>query len=180
MPRSLPASFAIALVSLALSAVAIVSGCAPSPDALAETVPRADAARDAGTVGDAVRTGDPAGVGASPSGEIRRDTGLVLQLVRTRDILAELAADPPRPALVVGFAAETDNVERNARAKLASKRVDLICANRVGVAGGGFESDDNALVVYGAGIERALGPASKAQLAEALVALVAEHLAENL
>ena len=108
------------------------------------------------------------------------ETGLVLQLVRTRDILAELAADPQRPALVVGFAAETDNVERNARAKLASKRVDLICANRVGVAGGGFESDDNALVVYGAGIERALGPASKAQLAEALVALVAEHLAENL
>ena len=80
MPRSLPASFAIALVSLALGAVAIVSGCAPSPDALAETVPRADAARDAGTVGDAVRTGDPAGGGASPSGEIRRDTGLVLQL----------------------------------------------------------------------------------------------------
>ena len=108
------------------------------------------------------------------------ETGLVLQLVRTRDILAELATDPQRPALVVGFAAETDNVERNARAKLASKRVDLICANRVGVAGGGFESDDNALVVYGAGIERALGPASKAQLAEALVALVAEHLAENL
>ena len=108
------------------------------------------------------------------------ETGLVLQLVRTRDILAELATDPQRPALVVGFAAETDNVERNARAKLASKRVDLICANRVGVAGSGFESDDNALVVYGAGIERALGPASKAQLAEALVALVAEHLAENL
>ena len=108
------------------------------------------------------------------------ETGLVLQLVRTRDILAELAADPQRPALVVGFAAETDNVERNARAKLASKRVDLICANRVGVAGSGFESDDNALVVYGAGIERALGPASKGQLAEALVALVAEHLAENL
>ena len=108
------------------------------------------------------------------------ETGLVLQLVRTRDILAELASDPQRPALVVGFAAETDNVERNARAKLASKRVDLICANRVGVAGSGFESDDNALVVYGAGIERALGPASKAQLAEALVALVAEHLAENL
>ena len=108
------------------------------------------------------------------------ETGLVLQLVRTRDILAELATDPQRPALVVGFAAETDNVERNARAKLASKRVDLICANRVGVAGSGFESDDNALVVYGAGIERALGPAPKAQLAEALVALVAEHLAENL
>ena len=108
------------------------------------------------------------------------ETGLVLQLVRTRDILAELAADPQRPALVVGFAAETDNVERNARAKLASKRVDLICANRVGVADSGFESDDNARVVYGAGIERALGPASKAQLAEALVALVAEHLAENL
>ena len=52
-------------------------------------------------------------------------------------------------ALVVGFAAETDHVERYARGKLEKKRLDLIAANRVGVAGSGFESDDNALIVYG-------------------------------
>ncbi len=105
------------------------------------------------------------------------DAGLTLQLVRTRDILAEVAGHRQRPRLVVGFAAETDNVEAHARGKLERKRLDLICANRVGQAGSGFESDDNALMVYGAGIERALGPAPKTVLAEALVALVAERLA---
>ena len=103
--------------------------------------------------------------------------GLTLQLVRTRDVLAEVARHPRRPVLVVGFAAETDNVERHARGKLESKNLDLICANRVGLAGSGFESDDNALVIYGKGFERALGPAPKTGLAEALLDIVAERLA---
>lgn len=105
------------------------------------------------------------------------EQGLTLQLVRTRDILAEVAGHPQRPRLVVGFAAETDNLEGHARAKLERKQLDLVCANRVGLAGSGFESDDNALAVYGAGFERALGPAPKADLAEALLDLVAERLA---
>ena len=63
-------------------------------------------------------------------------------------------------ALVVGFAAETDDVEAYARGKLEKKRLDLIAANRVGVAGTGFESDDNALTVYCRdGAAHALGPA---------------------
>lgn len=101
---------------------------------------------------------------------------LTLELVRTPDTLAEVAAHPRRPRLVVGFAAETDDVERHARGKLASKHLDLIAGNRVGVAGSGFEGDDNALVVYGHGVERALGPAPKTQLAEQLLDLIAEHL----
>ena len=102
---------------------------------------------------------------------------LALELVRTADVLAEVATHPLRPRLVVGFAAETDDVERHARAKLARKRVDLIAANRVGVAGSGFESDDNALVVYGHGdFTRALGPAAKTQLADALLDLIQERL----
>src|SRR5690606_22281496 len=112
-------------------------------------------------------------------GKIKKQSGgdgLVLQLVRTRDILAEVASHPHRPALVVGFAAETGDVEAHARAKLEKKRLDLICANRVGITGSGFESDANALVVYGAGIERSLGPAPKTALARDLVALVAERL----
>lgn len=102
--------------------------------------------------------------------------GLTLELVRTRDILADVAAHARRPRLVVGFAAETDDVETYARAKLAKKKLDLIAANRVGVEGSGFESDDNALAVYWDGGARALGPAPKTELADALLDLVAERL----
>ena len=101
---------------------------------------------------------------------------LTLELVRTPDTLAEVAVHPRRPRLVVGFAAETDDIERHARGKLGSKHLDLIAANQVGVAGSGFEGDDNALVVYGHDLERALGPAPKTQLAEQLLDLIAEHL----
>ena len=101
---------------------------------------------------------------------------LVLELVKTRDVLAEVAIHPQRPRLVVGFAAETDDVARYARDKLERKRLDMICANRVGLAGSGFESDDNALLVIDAAGERALGPAPKAELAAALLDIIGERL----
>ena len=102
---------------------------------------------------------------------------LTLELVKTRDILAEVASDARRPGLVVGFAAETNDVATYARDKLVRKRLDLICANRVGVGATGFESDDNALLVLGHdGFERALGPASKTELAALLLDLIAERL----
>ena len=102
---------------------------------------------------------------------------LTLELVRTRDVLADVAASPRRPRLVVGFAAETGDIETYARAKLVKKNLDLIAANRVGIADGGFESDDNALTVYGHGFERQFAQAPKTQLAEALLDLIAERLA---
>jgi phosphopantothenoylcysteine decarboxylase/phosphopantothenate--cysteine ligase len=103
---------------------------------------------------------------------------LTLELVKTRDILAEVATHARRPALVVGFAAETNDVAAYARDKLERKRLDLICANRVGIGATGFESDDNALLVLGRdGFEHALGPASKTELAARLLDLVAERLA---
>ncbi|GAB2629598.1 hypothetical protein GCM10027191_28870 [Novilysobacter erysipheiresistens] len=109
--------------------------------------------------------------------QVDGDSGLTLHLLRTRDILADVAGHPQRPRMVVGFAAETDNVEGYARGKLERKKLDLICANRVGLAGSGFESDDNQLVVYGADFERTLGPAPKADLAEALLDLIGARLA---
>ena len=82
-----------------------------------------------------------------------------------------------RPRLVVGFAAETHDVAAYARGKLERKQIDLICANRVGVGATGFESDDNALLVLGSdGFERALGPASKTELAASLLDLIMERL----
>ncbi len=105
----------------------------------------------------------------------KKEEQLTLALVRTPDILAEVAVHAQRPTLVVGFAAETHDVEFYARGKLEKKRVDLIAANRVGVAGSGFESDDNALTVYWIDGERALGPAPKTELADRLLDLILER-----
>ena len=99
----------------------------------------------------------------------------ILRLVLNPDILAEVAARTPRP-FVVGFAAETDEVEKHARGKLERKRLDMIAANRVGLDGCGFEACDNALSVYwvDGGVEIPLGP--KADVARALIALIAVRL----
>ena len=106
----------------------------------------------------------------------KQDGPLTLELVENPDILRELAALRPHPFLV-GFAAETDNLEAHARAKLAAKGVDLIAANEVG-AGVGIETVDNALSVFWAGGVRTLPRADKRVLARQLVALIAERRAQ--
>ena len=102
---------------------------------------------------------------------------LMLELVRTPDILAAVAQHPDRPRVVVGFAAETSEVDEYARAKLDAKRVDLIAANRVGIPGSGFEGDDNTLTIHRRdGATVALGPAPKTALADDLLDLVEARL----
>lgn len=104
--------------------------------------------------------------------------GLVLSLERTPDILASVAARTP-PPFCVGFAAETENVAAYAQAKLAAKCLDMIAANEVGEALG-FDSDDNALVLYwpdnSAGTQSlALERASKVRLARELITHIARR-----
>lgn len=101
---------------------------------------------------------------------------LTLELVRTADILAEVAVHEQALKLVVGFAAETHDVEKYARGKLADKHLDLIIANQVGIAGNGFESDQNAAVAYWDGGLREFPGIAKTQLAEQLLDLIAERL----
>jgi phosphopantothenoylcysteine decarboxylase/phosphopantothenate--cysteine ligase len=99
-----------------------------------------------------------------------------LQLVETPDILATLSkAGAQRPRLVVGFAAETNDLEANARAKLARKGCDWIVANDVSQAGvmGG---DDNMVTLLSAAGSEAWPKASKAQVAERLAAKIAQAL----
>lgn len=98
---------------------------------------------------------------------------LTLSLARAPDVLATVSRSP-RPPFLVGFAAETENVERNALAKLNGKNLDMIAANRVG-EGLGFDKDDNALTVYWRGGQRELTLTSKVALARQLVALIAER-----
>ncbi|MBT2767519.1 bifunctional phosphopantothenoylcysteine decarboxylase/phosphopantothenate--cysteine ligase CoaBC [Stenotrophomonas sp. ISL-67] len=101
---------------------------------------------------------------------------LTLELVRTPDILAEVAQQTNALKLVVGFAAETHDVEKYARGKLVDKRLDLVIANQVGITNGGFESDENAATAYWQGGEQVFPGTTKALLAEQLLSLIAQRL----
>jgi phosphopantothenoylcysteine decarboxylase/phosphopantothenate--cysteine ligase len=98
---------------------------------------------------------------------------LNLALARAPDVLATVARNDKRPFLV-GFAAETEHVERNALSKLANKNLDMIAANKVG-DGLAFDKDDNALTVYWPGGKQELAMTSKTALARQLVALIAQR-----
>jgi phosphopantothenoylcysteine decarboxylase/phosphopantothenate--cysteine ligase len=69
----------------------------------------------------------------------------------TPDILAGLGASKPPGQTLVGFAAETDDLEANARSKLERKQLDLIVANDVGGADTGFQHDTNAVTLFARG-----------------------------
>lgn len=101
---------------------------------------------------------------------------LSLELVRTPDIVSEVARHAQRPTLVVGFAAETNDVEKHALGKLQSKGLDLIAANDVAAEGIGFESDDNALTVYSTSERHAIARGSKSEVARRLLELIAARL----
>jgi phosphopantothenoylcysteine decarboxylase/phosphopantothenate--cysteine ligase len=100
---------------------------------------------------------------------------LDLCMERTSDVLATVAALPDRP-FVVGFAAETESVEQNARLKLLKKNLDMIAANEVG-HDKAFDCEDNQLIVLWRNGRHDLGKASKQALARRLVALIAESFA---
>ena len=106
----------------------------------------------------------------------KSNESLALDLVRTPDILSEVASQTQGLKLVVGFAAETENVAGYARGKLVAKRLDLIVANRVGVADGGFESDRNAMTAFWKDGERVFAAGPKTRLADELIDLIVERL----
>jgi phosphopantothenoylcysteine decarboxylase/phosphopantothenate--cysteine ligase len=104
------------------------------------------------------------------AGKIKKSGGpLTLVLDEGPDILAELGASKGTEILV-GFAAETDDVLGNAAAKLASKNADFIVANDVLAPGLGIGSDRNAVTILDrAGGAHALAPAAKGEIAEAIL-----------
>lgn len=100
-----------------------------------------------------------------------------LDLVKNPDILATIAEEFPE-VFLVGFAAETQDIEKYARGKLEAKNLDMIACNDVSRTDIGFGSDDNAMTVFfrdkAAGVT--LEKASKDKIAEQLVALIGEYL----
>ena len=113
-----------------------------------------------------------------PSGQKIKKTSerLQLEMERTIDVLASVAARPNRP-FVVGFAAETESVEHHARAKLVRKNLDMIAANEVSHTKG-FDCEDNHLIVLWREARRDLGAGPKIALARELVQLIANSYAE--
>ncbi|WP_055564206.1 bifunctional phosphopantothenoylcysteine decarboxylase/phosphopantothenate--cysteine ligase CoaBC [Streptomyces atriruber] len=114
------------------------------------------------------------------TGKIKKKDGeepAPVALVRNPDVLAEIAGDRPRPGqVIVGFAAETDDVLANGRAKLARKGCDLLVVNEVGERKT-FGSEENEAVVLGAdGSETPVPHGPKEALADTVWDLVAQRL----
>ena len=108
----------------------------------------------------------------------KKEERLTLELERNTDILAMVKADYAK-TFCVGFAAETQNLESYARAKLEQKNIEMIAANLVGAAAektaGTFNSDTNELDVYWPGGNLKLDLGSKTKLARQLIALIAQR-----
>jgi phosphopantothenoylcysteine decarboxylase/phosphopantothenate--cysteine ligase len=106
-----------------------------------------------------------------------------LKLTPNPDILATVAGHSNRPELVIGFAAETDDLVKNAKAKLAAKGCDWIIANDVsmksGVAGGVMGSDSNRVHLVAADGADAWPEMRKAEVAARLVERIAEHFGDD-
>jgi phosphopantothenoylcysteine decarboxylase/phosphopantothenate--cysteine ligase len=102
----------------------------------------------------------------------------MLALVENPDIIATVAGLPNKP-FVVGFAAETHDLENYANKKLHHKNLDMIAANWVGQSEGGFDSSRNALEVYWQGGHTHLAMTEKSLLARQLLSLITERWHEK-
>ena len=100
----------------------------------------------------------------------KSDGDMCIELERTEDILLSLGKNKKPGQILVGFAAETDDLLKNAQGKLERKNLDYIAANIVGVPGRGFAADNNAITLIGRdGSQTEFALQSKKNLAEALL-----------
>ena len=104
----------------------------------------------------------------------KRKTPFALKLIPTRDILASLPKEH-RGYLVVGFAAETHDLETNAQKKLQEKDCDMIVANDVSGTDSGMESDENAVTIFfRKGESQTISRASKQIIARELIKIISK------
>ncbi len=170
------------------AAVVLVSGPVALPDPPGVMVHRVETARDMLAAVEAALPADVFvaaaavadwRVGEAAAQKLKKGAGgtPTLALAENPDILASVAVRrTDRPGLVVGFAAETENLVAHARAKLARKGCDLILANDVGAGTDTFGGDSNAVTVVSTDATLVWPRSSKADVAARLVALVAEKL----
>ncbi|MCG7532989.1 bifunctional phosphopantothenoylcysteine decarboxylase/phosphopantothenate--cysteine ligase CoaBC [Psychrobium sp. MM17-31] len=105
----------------------------------------------------------------------KNDDDMVVSMIKNPDILADVSALEEQRPFCVGFAAETQDVETYARGKLQRKKLDMIAANNVSIAGQGFNSDSNALTLYWPQGKLDLPLADKQELAKQLVVEIIKH-----
>jgi phosphopantothenoylcysteine decarboxylase / phosphopantothenate---cysteine ligase len=102
----------------------------------------------------------------------KRNEHFALDLIPTRDILASLPHED-RQFLLVGFAAETSDIEENAKQKLRAKKCDIIVANDVSSADSGIESDENEVTIFFRnGEKKKISRASKNIIARELIKIL--------
>jgi phosphopantothenoylcysteine decarboxylase/phosphopantothenate--cysteine ligase len=139
-----------------------------------EAVHAAEASADVVVMAAAVADFRPAQVADR---KLKKQAGVPeITLEPTPDILAGLGARKRPGQTIVGFAAETDEVRKNAAAKLAAKGIDVIVANDVSAPGAGFEHDTNQVVIMDAdGTEREVPLADKRAIARAVFDAVTQR-----
>ncbi len=116
---------------------------------------------------------------ATRANKIKKADGIPqIELERTPDLLAELGAAKSPTMTLVGFAAETDDLEANAKDKLVRKNLDVIVANDVSRAQVGFGHDTNAVLIMDRnGVSKSVDLASKGTVAHAILDSVVRHRA---
>jgi phosphopantothenoylcysteine decarboxylase/phosphopantothenate--cysteine ligase len=102
----------------------------------------------------------------------------VIELTKNPDIIGSVASLPSKP-FVVGFAAETNDLENYAILKLQTKNLDMIAANWVGQTEGGFDSERNALQVFWPDGNKQFAMTDKSTLAQQLLSLITEKFHEK-
>ncbi|EFR96519.1 bifunctional phosphopantothenoylcysteine decarboxylase/phosphopantothenate--cysteine ligase CoaBC [Listeria ivanovii] len=103
--------------------------------------------------------------------KIKKQPGdFTIEMKRTKDILLEVGQNKTENQVVIGFAAETENLKANARKKLTTKNADIIVANNVSQPGAGFSLDTNIVTLYRKdGTNEALPLLDKKKVAEHIV-----------
>ena len=107
----------------------------------------------------------------------KQNEEIFLQLVRNPDVLAEVAKLKDGP-FTVGFAAETENLEENAKQKLQNKNLDMVAANLVG-ENKAFDQEENALLVFSNKEQHELPQTHKDKLARQLISIIASVFQTN-
>ncbi len=106
----------------------------------------------------------------------KKDGGASIELERTEDILAFLGENKRSGQFICGFSMETEHMLENSQAKLAKKKVDMIVANNLRVAGAGFGTDTNVVTLITKDDCKELEIMSKAEVAEAIVTEIRDRM----